>query len=97
MKTNANAVILRLFDRLGIHIDASSGFEVERAIRAGIKPNNILLTTQEAPSNLKESVEQGIQFNACSLLQLETYGKLFPNSEISLQQIPTLALGLIIG
>ena len=36
MKANANANILRIFDQMGIYIDASSGFEVVRARAAGI-------------------------------------------------------------
>ena len=35
MKAASNAAILKLFGKLGLHIDASSAFEVERAIRAG--------------------------------------------------------------
>lgn len=34
MKANSNATILHLFDSLGLHIDASSGYEVHRAIAA---------------------------------------------------------------
>lgn len=93
MKTNANAAILRLFNSLGVKIDASSGFEAERAIKAGIRPSNVLLTTQELPKNLKNLVEQGVQFNACSLRQLESYGKYFPGSDISIRTNPDTGSG----
>ena len=36
MKALPNGNILRLFDRLGLHFDASSGFEVDRAMKSGI-------------------------------------------------------------
>jgi diaminopimelate decarboxylase len=93
MKANANTEILRLFDKQGIHIDASSGFEAERAIKAGINPKNILLTTQETPKNLKRLVELGVKFNASSLHQLETYGKLFPSTDISIRTNPKVGSG----
>ena len=49
MKAASNAAILKLFDKLGLHIDASSAFEVERAIRAGIDPTHISLSSQQLP------------------------------------------------
>ena len=33
MKASPNAAILQLFNKLGLHIDASSGYEVKRAIK----------------------------------------------------------------
>ena len=38
MKANPNAQVLRLLHRQGMHIDASSAFEVKRAIKAGLPP-----------------------------------------------------------
>jgi len=38
MKANPSLGVLRLFRDLGLHIDASSDFEVTRAMRAGFKP-----------------------------------------------------------
>lgn len=93
MKANPNAAILHLFDSMGIHIDASSGFEAERAIRAGIDPAKILITSQEFPKNIGPLVEQGVQFNACSLHQLETYGKLFPGASVGVRINPGLGSG----
>jgi diaminopimelate decarboxylase len=75
MKSCPNATVLRLFDQQGIRFDASSGYEVMRAIKAGIKPENISLSSQELPHNFQELISLGIEFNACSLKQLEEYGK----------------------
>src|SRR5262252_7203623 len=46
MKANPNHGVLGLFRDLGLHIDASSDFEVERALRAGFPPATIQLTSQ---------------------------------------------------
>lgn len=88
MKANPNRNILKLFDSLGVFIDASSGFEAERAILAGIDARKILLTAQELPENLQDLVNKGIEFNACSLHQLECYGRLFPGTEVSIRINP---------
>ena len=72
--------ILKLFSDMGLHFDASSGFEVKRAVLAGIPANHISLSSQEFPSNFKELYEQGIEVNLCSLDQVEKFGKLFPGT-----------------
>src|SRR3989442_13934239 len=46
MKANPSHGVLTLFRELGLHIDASSDFEVERALRAGFSPEKIQLTSQ---------------------------------------------------
>lgn len=93
MKANPNAHILHVLDSLGVAIDASSGFEADRAIEAGVDPAKILVTGQELPKNLEELVEQGVNFNACSLHQLEAYGKLFPGTNVSVRVNPGLGSG----
>ena len=76
MKASPNAAILKTFDTLGLHIDASSGFEVRRAVAAGISAEKMSLSSQETPHDLGELLDLGIKFNACSLKQLEAFGKL---------------------
>jgi len=88
MKALPNAAVLRIFDEKGLHIDASSGFEAERALRAGIDPRHIQITAQELPRDLKGLVQRGILFNACSLHQLRQFGLLFAGSELSIRVNP---------
>src|SRR3990167_6106922 len=94
MKANANRAILQLFDSLGLHIDASSAYEVARARAAGIKASKLMLTSQQTPDNLKAIVKAGTLFNAGSLRQLEEYGKLFPGSEVSIRVNTGLGEGM---
>ncbi len=93
MKALPTAAVIQIMDRAGIHIDASSGFEAARAIRAGVAPEKIQITAQELPVNLQELVAQGVLFNACSLHQLDQYGQTFPGSEISVRMNPGLGSG----
>ena len=85
MKALPTAAVLRIFDAKGLHIDASSGFEADRALRAGIDAARIQITAQELPKDLKGLVQRGVAFNACSLYQLRVYGELFPGAEVSVR------------
>lgn len=96
MKACPNRAILQLLSQWGLQIDASSGFEVERAMLAGIPASHTQLTSQQLPSNLFELVQKGMHFNACSLHQLAEYGRIYGNSpwrEISLRVNPGLGSG----
>ncbi|MGB0414666.1 MAG: diaminopimelate decarboxylase [Coraliomargarita sp.] len=93
MKASPNAAILKLFNETGLHIDASSGYEVRRAIAAGYAAENISLSTQELPQDFAELYEAGIEINACSLSQLERFGQAFPGREIGLRFNPGAGSG----
>eukprot|EP00594_Rhizosolenia_setigera_P003431 CAMPEP_0178943690 /NCGR_PEP_ID=MMETSP0789-20121207/2727_1 /TAXON_ID=3005 /ORGANISM="Rhizosolenia setigera, Strain CCMP 1694" /LENGTH=490 /DNA_ID=CAMNT_0020623313 /DNA_START=133 /DNA_END=1605 /DNA_ORIENTATION=+ len=75
MKASPNRAILQLFNKMGICIDASSGYEVRRAMSAGIPAENISLSTQELPADFAELADMGVAINACSISQLERIGK----------------------
>jgi diaminopimelate decarboxylase len=55
-------------------IDASSGYEVGRAIEAGFEPEKISLSTQELPANFASLIDRGVTINACSMEQLRRIG-----------------------
>lgn len=93
MKANSHAGVLKTFREMGVCIDASSGYEAELAIEQGFKPSDILLTSQQLAHNLKDLVEQGVQFTATSLHQLEEYGTLFPGGEVGVRLNPGMGSG----
>ncbi|MFV0445809.1 MAG: diaminopimelate decarboxylase [Planctomycetaceae bacterium] len=93
MKACPSAAVLGILHQAGLHIDASSGFEALRAMRVGIPAAHIQLTAQQLASNLEELVRQGVLFNACSLSQLDAYGRLFPGTEVSVRINPGLGSG----
>ncbi|MGA3171020.1 MAG: diaminopimelate decarboxylase [Chthoniobacteraceae bacterium] len=93
MKASPNAALIRIFDSCGLHIDASSGHECDRAMRAGIPADHISLSTQEFPADFRRLMEAGIRFNACSLNQLERFGEQFPGGELGLRINPGLGSG----
>ncbi len=93
MKANSNPEILSVLREQGIVIDASSGYEAAFAIAQGFAPHDVLLTSQQMAHNLKELVEQGVEYNATSLHQLQEYGKLFPGSDVSVRINPGVGSG----
>src|SRR5512134_3941564 len=93
MKANPSRGILTLFRDLGLDVDASSDFEVERALRAGFAPERIQLTSQMPSRALGEHLARGVLFNACSLHQLEEFGRLAPGRELSVRVNPGLGTG----
>jgi diaminopimelate decarboxylase len=88
MKANPNSEILRLFDKMGAHIDASTFNEARRAIKKGhIKGEKVRLTSQEVqtPDKLKYLAKNGVKYTACSLRQLDTYGEALPGTEVGIR------------
>ena len=93
MKACPNAAILRFFESLGLHFDASSGWEAERALRAGIAPEKISLATQEMPENFADLHRRGVRFSACSLRQLDRFGRQFPGEKLGVRFNPGMGSG----
>ncbi len=93
MKANPSRGVLQVFRELGLHIDASSDFEVERAIEAGFAPGEIQLTSQMPSRRLAEHVRRGVLFNACSIHQLDAFGRVAPGGEVCVRMNPGLGTG----
>ena len=93
MKACPSAAVLRILHRQGLHLDVSSGFEVHRALRAGIPPEHLLLTAQELPGDLAQLLDLGVGVNACSLHQLEQLGRLHPGRGVGVRVNPGLGSG----
>lgn len=93
IKACPTAAVLKLFDSMGLHFDASSIYEVRRAMRAGIAPEKISLSTQELPLDFSDEIKAGIRFNACSLDQLERYGRAFPGTRVGVRFNPGIGSG----
>ena len=76
MKANSGRALLQIISANGLNIDASSLNEVRRAHLAGIPYSKIMLTTQEVPVGtdkieLEAMIKDGLNYNVCSLRQLE--------------------------
>ncbi len=98
MKALPTRRILQLFDGLGLHLDASSFYEVQRAQAARIDAAKIQLTAQQLHSKyweLKKFMQEGGKVTACSLHQLETLATVLGRDsyEIGIRINPGLGSG----
>ncbi len=96
MKALPTRRILQIFNAQGLHIDASSGNEVQRALQAGFSPSKIQLTAQELPEDgeLRELLLEGVRITASSLHQLERLANLSPDGrDITLRINPGIGSG----
>ena len=74
MKAAPTSTILRIFNSEGLGIDASSIFEVERAVRAGFGTESISLSSQELADDFRFWARDGVKINLCSLNQIHKFG-----------------------
>lgn len=93
MKANPSHGILNAFRDLGIQIDASSDWEVDRALRCGFSADQVQLTSQMPSRRLAEIIDKGVRFNACSLHQLDMVGNVAPGAKIAVRMNPGLGSG----
>lgn len=93
MKANPTAAIIQLFSDMGLHFDASSGFEVRRLLRLGIPGEHISLSTQELPEDFEALLDAGISINACSPSQLRRIGAARPGQRIGIRFNPGAGSG----
>lgn len=92
MKALPNRNVLRLFSSLGLHFDVSSGYEIARARAAGIPAPHLCLSSQQLPAT-PAALEGGVRFNACSLRQLEWFGRHFPGEAVGVRINPGVGSG----
>eukprot|EP00752_Nemacystus_decipiens_P008534 g7622.t1 len=93
MKSLPNKAVLQLFHGLGLKFDCSSGWEVKRAIAAGVPPESLCLSSQELPSDAAELLKSGVDINACSLSQLRRIAEEAPGSSVGVRFNPGLGSG----
>lgn len=93
MKAAPTSAIIRIFNDEGLGIDASSGFEVERAVLSGIGTESISMSTQEFPDQFKYWIQDGVKVNLCSLHQIHKFGEWGKGESIGLRFNPGVGSG----
>ncbi len=96
-KANTNLSILRIIREEGrgfAGIDAVSPGEVEVALKAGFRPDEIIFTsTSVTDEEMKYAISKKVLVNCDSLSQLERYGKLNPDSRVCFRVNPDVGAG----
>ncbi|PIR85366.1 diaminopimelate decarboxylase [Candidatus Kaiserbacteria bacterium CG10_big_fil_rev_8_21_14_0_10_45_20] len=95
MKANPHKAILKLFEKESLYFDASSIYEVERAMLAGIPGEKILLTSQQvlSPEAIQRLHSLGVSYTATSLQQLKTFAEAVPRGTVSVRINPGVGIG----
>ena len=73
VKANPHGEVLKMMDERGVHFDASSSYEAEMLLKAGVAGPRVSLSSQQTAHNLPELLESGVLFVATSFKQLETF------------------------
>jgi len=86
VKANNNVQILKLLRELGTNVETVSMGAINLAFEAGFKPEQIIHTCNGMTDDeIKFLIKNRITTNIDSLGQLETWGKLNPESDISIR------------
>ena len=96
-KANTNLAILKIIREEGgqsIGIDAVSAGEIESALKAGFRPEQIIFTsTSVTDEEMKFAISKRVLVNCDSLSQLERYGRINPNSKVCFRVNPDVGAG----
>jgi len=91
VKANPHPEIVKLFDELGLHFDASSSYEAAELLERGIAGEKISLSSQQSAHNLPELLEAGVQYAATSMHQLELFAAAAqPSAQVTLRVNPAI-------
>lgn len=93
VKANPHPKIIKLYDKLGLHFDASSEYEAEHLTDLGIEPRKISLSSQQPPRNMRKALDSNIKFVATSLHQLDLVAQSGWRRELAVRLNPGLGSG----
>lgn len=94
VKANPHPEIIRLFNMLGLHFDASSSYEAVDLLRQGVPGNRISLSSQQSAHNLPYLLTAGVRYVATSMHQLELFTKVTsPGARLALRVNPAFGNG----
>jgi diaminopimelate decarboxylase len=73
VKANPHGEILEMIDGGGVHFDASSSYEAQMLLEAGVAGSHVSLSSQQSPHDLPKLLEAGVLFVATSFKQLQLF------------------------
>lgn len=88
VKANPSRAVLRLFDAAGLSFDVSTVWEARRVLAAGITASKVQLTVQFLADDFVDLVRAGVRVTACSISQLDRFGRAFPGTDIGVRINP---------
>lgn len=93
-KANPNPEIMNILEKQGCYIDAVSPGEIFIALKSGFSAEKILFTgNNSTDEDFQFCIDNNILVNLGSLSQIERYGKLNPDSKVSIRINPDVGAG----
>lgn len=93
-KANTNPHIISILREEGAYVDVLSPGEIMMALRAGFTADKMMYTsTSVTDEDMKFAISRSIMVNCDSLSQLERYGRLNPDSRVSVRINPDVGGG----
>jgi len=94
IKANPNPYIAKLLREKKCGVDAVSPGEIELALHAGFKNENILFTGNNmTETEMDFAVQKGVLLNIDSLSRMEKFGKKYPEKSICIRVNPEVIAG----
>lgn len=94
VKANSNLALLKIIRGEGLHADAMSPGEIYVLQKAGFRPEEIFyISNNVSTEEMLFAVEKGIMVSVDSLSQLETFGRNFSHTEVSVRLNPGVGAG----
>lgn len=88
-KANSNPAILRVVEQAGLNVDCMSPFELEIDEKSGFTPERMCYVCNNiSPEEMCFVHEKGVLICLDSISQVETWGKLFPSTDIMVRINP---------
>lgn len=86
VKANPHPDIVKLFDHLGLHFDASSSYEAAGLLSLGVAGDKISLSSQQPAHNLPQLLAARTRYVATSMHQLELFAQIAgPGAQVALR------------
>lgn len=93
VKANPSRAVLRIFDSEGLAFDASTVWEARRVLAARIGAAKVQITSQHLAEDFVDLVRAGARVTACSLDQLDRFGRAFPGAAVGIRINPGAGSG----
>ena len=93
-KANSSIALLQIIKSEGLEVDAMSPGEIEAALRAGFKPEEIFyIGNNVSEDEMLFAINAGVTVSVDSVMQLEQYGGLNPGGEVAIRFNPGVGAG----
>ena len=94
VKANTNIELMKIIREEGFHVDAMSEGEILLEQKAGYKPDEIFMVTNNiSDAEIRFAIDHGVLMSCDSLSQLDRFGRLCPGGRVAVRVNPGMGAG----